>query len=179
MLKFIDTILIQFRSCFSRIAAFEWFVVTVVGLMVRSDHLGVTSIIRDLSLSSRLYESMIHFFHSSAWALESLQATWARIVCRTATLVTINGRIIFVGDGMNQGKEARHMPGVKKLYQDSENSSKGEYIFGHLFGAIGVLVGTSQKRFCLPLSMQLQAGIKTIFGWASSSQSGRTPMLCN
>lgn len=61
------------------------------------------------------------------------------------------------------------MPGVKKLHQDSENSSKGEFIFGHLFGAIGVLVGTSQKRFCLPLSMQLQAGIKTIFGWASSS----------
>lgn len=169
MLKFLNTILIQFRSCFSRNAAFEWFVVTVVGLMVRTDHLGVTSLIRDLSLHSHVYENMIHFFRSNAWSLESLQSTWARIVCRTAPLATIHERIVLVGDGMNQSKEARHMPGVKKMHQDSENSSKGEYIFGHLFGAIGILTGTNQKWFCLPLSMQLHAGIKTIFGWASSS----------
>ncbi|KIO60822.1 hypothetical protein B4064_3477 [Caldibacillus thermoamylovorans] len=37
------------------------------------------------------------------------------------------------------------MPGVKKLHQELENSPKAEYIFYHLFGAISILIGTSQK----------------------------------
>ncbi|WP_342478707.1 hypothetical protein NYE24_11450 [Paenibacillus sp. FSL H7-0350] len=46
---------------------------------------------------------------------------------------------------MKQTKDGRRMPGVKKLYQGSENVSKKDYIFGHLFGAIGILVGDSRK----------------------------------
>lgn len=46
---------------------------------------------------------------------------------------------------MNQAKKARRMPGVKKLHQELENSPKAEYIFYHLFGAISILIGTSQK----------------------------------
>jgi hypothetical protein len=57
MLKFVNDILSAFRPCFSRNAAYEWFVVIIMGLMVRSDHLGVTSIIRDLMLNPRHYES--------------------------------------------------------------------------------------------------------------------------
>ena len=45
---------------------------TIVGLMLRSDHLGTTSIIRDLSLNPACYEALNHFFRSSAWSLESL-----------------------------------------------------------------------------------------------------------
>lgn len=51
MLKFISEILLSFSSCFSRKAAFEWFIVIVVGFMVRSDLLGITSVIRDLALN--------------------------------------------------------------------------------------------------------------------------------
>ncbi len=57
------------------------------------------------------------------------------------------------------------MPGVKKLHQESENSSKAAYIFGHLFGTVGVLMRTTEKHFCLPLSMNLQDGVKRIFSW--------------
>ena len=32
------------------------------------------------------------------------------------------------------------MPAVKKLYQHSANNSKPEYLFGHSFQAIGLLV---------------------------------------
>ncbi|WP_202800149.1 transposase [Paenibacillus elgii] len=145
MLKFINEILSAFRTCFSRTAAFEWFVVLVVGLMVRSDHLGVTSIVRDLTLNPRHYESMLHFFRSSAWSLDALRLVWQETVHRFAPLHDVGGRVVFVGDGMKQAKEGRHMPGVKKLHQESENVSKGEYIFGHLFGAIGILAGTPQK----------------------------------
>ena len=62
MLKKLDQILMLFERCFSRKASFHWFVVIVTGLMIRSDHLGVTSIIRDLSLNPSCYESLIHFF---------------------------------------------------------------------------------------------------------------------
>ena len=67
MFRFIEQILDGFRPCFSRRAAFRWFVVVIVGLMLRSDRLGVTSIIRDLALDPSGYESLIHFFRSTAW----------------------------------------------------------------------------------------------------------------
>lgn len=34
---------------------------------------------------------------------------------------------------------------VKKLHQESENFSKAEYIFSHLFGATAILMGTLEK----------------------------------
>jgi hypothetical protein len=40
MLKYVNNLLQPFRSCFSRQGTFEWFVVLVVGFMLRSDHLG-------------------------------------------------------------------------------------------------------------------------------------------
>ena len=170
MLKYMNEILSAFRTCFTRTATFEWFVVIVIGLMVRSDHLGVTSIVRDLALNPRHYESMLHFFRSSAWSLESLRLTWQGVVRRFAPLLYVQGRVVLVGDGMKQAKEARYMPGVKKLHQESENVSKGEYIFGHLFGAIGILAGSPQKWFCLPLFLNLQDGVKAIFGWTDNAE---------
>ena len=72
---------------------------------------------------------------------------------------------ILIGDGVKQSKEGRKTPGVKRLHQESENSSKAEYIFGHMFGAIGVLVGNVEKLFCLPLSASLQDGDKLMRKW--------------
>jgi hypothetical protein len=62
------------------------------------------------------------------------------------------------------------LPGVKRLHQESENSAKGEYIFGQLFGAIGILVGTPQRWFCLPLFVTLRDGGKTLFGWGEQPE---------
>jgi hypothetical protein len=170
MIKFLNEMLSEFRNCFSRNAAFEWFVVIIIGLMIRSDHLGITSIIRDLALPARCYETMIHFFRSSAWNLASLRVTWLKVVLRTAPLLLVQERVVLIGDGMKQAKEGRKMPGVKKLHQESENSSKSEYIFGHLFGAIGVLAGMPTKWFCLPLFMNLQDGVKKIWSWNSPEE---------
>lgn len=170
MLKTIDSILIQFRHCFSRQTSFHWFIVIIIGLMLRSDHLGVTSIIRDLALDPQCYETLIHFFRSSAWSLDDLRVTWLQIVKRTAPLFYTNEMVVLVGDGVKQAKESDRMPGVKKLHQESENSSKPDYIFGHLFGAVGILMGTSQKWFYLPLFLNLQDGVKTIFGWTDQPE---------
>ncbi|GGB44108.1 hypothetical protein GCM10011409_22100 [Lentibacillus populi] len=65
------------------------------------------------------------------------------------------------------------MPAVKKLHQESENNSKAAYIFGHLFGAVGILMGTSQKWFCLPLFINLQDGVKAIFRWNKKEDASR------
>ena len=71
-----------------------------------------------------------------------------------------------VGDGVKECKEGRYMPGVKKLHQESENSAKGEYIFGHMFGGIGILIGDiSQKMYCVLVSMRLHDGLRAINGW--------------
>ncbi|MCE5220600.1 MAG: hypothetical protein LLF98_04840 [Clostridium sp.] len=81
---------------------------------------------------------------------------------KTSLICKEDSVTILVGDGVKASKEARKMPGVKKLHQESENSSKGEYIFGHMFGGIGVLAGNSSKMFCIPLFINLQDGVKTI-----------------
>lgn len=72
MLRFIEDILLCFRPCFSRKSAFGWFVTIIVDLMVRSDMLGITSVIRDLSLDPALYSSMGHFFRADSWEWEGI-----------------------------------------------------------------------------------------------------------
>lgn len=50
MWNLLNKILANFKGCFSRQASFNWFVIIIIGLMLRSDSLGLTSIIRDLDL---------------------------------------------------------------------------------------------------------------------------------
>ena len=165
---YINDILLQFRDCFSREATFLWFLIVVAGLMTRSDHLGVSSIIRELLIDPNKYPSLIHFFHSTAWTLKKLQIKWVEIIKNSGYIFRIQGLIVLIGDGVKQAKESSRMPGVKKLHQESEDSSKSEYIRGHFFGGIGILVGGLAKLFCLPLSMTLHDGNKTILGWEDS-----------
>ena len=63
------------------------------------------------------------------------------------------------------------MPGVKKLHQDSEDSSKGEYIFGHLFGAVGAVISKSNRFFCIPLKINIQDGLQSAAAWEGSTVS--------
>ena len=169
MLNYIENILDEFRPLFNRLAAFKWFVICVIALMLRSDQLGVTSVIRDLTLAPACYESLIHFFRSSAYNLDSLREQWYRCVLMNAPLFRYRNRIILVGDGVKQSKEARKMPGVKKMTQESETCSKPQFIHGHLFGAIGVIASTKAKRFCIPLKINIQDGLRSAAAWQENS----------
>ncbi len=73
MLKFIDKISCTFRPCFSRNAAFKWFAIVTAGLMLRPDKLGLTSVIRELSLRVDCYECMAHFSAQNPGRLGSLR----------------------------------------------------------------------------------------------------------
>lgn len=177
MLEYIDKTLNCFKSCFSRNSAFEWFVIIIIGLMIRSDKLGTTSIIRDLTLNPNLYETMNHFFRASSWVLDAVKLKWFETVKTSAPLYKEDGYTILIGDGVKQAKEGRYMPGVKKLFQESENSSKPEYIFGHMFGGIGVLAGNVSKWFCIPLSINLQDGIQTILSWGNRDEKSKSHVI--
>ena len=165
----------SFKDCFSREAAYGWFVVIVVGFLLRTDHLGMTSVIRDLALDGSTYENLRHFFYSAAWSLDVLRHRWYAIVRDSGLVCTVNGRAVLVGDGVKVSKEARYMPGVKKMVQESEDSSKGEFIFGHMFGALGVLLGDAQ--LCCPLKFNIQDGLRSVADWKDSFVSGESLAL--
>lgn len=165
MLKFIEDILSCFRPCFSRKAAFAWFVTIVVGFMIRSDTLGVTSVIRDLALDPALYNSMVHFFRADSWEWEDISNVWAQTVCRYAPLKRISGRAVLIGDGVKRATDGRYMPCTKKMVQESESASKPTFIHGHLWGAVGILIGNVTKTSCLPLSIRIHDGDKAVSSW--------------
>ena len=171
MFQQIEQFLKEFRPCFSRKAAFGWFVTVIVGFMLRSDQLGVTSVIRDLSLAPRCYEPLIHFFHSTVWEPDTIRETWWKLLAKWAPIYRVKKRCILIGDGVKQSKEAFHMAGVKKLLQESENSSKPRFMFGHMFGAVGVLIGRKGGKFCAPLKMNIQDGLRTVSSWNGSGIS--------
>ena len=171
MINFIENILCHFESCFSRKAAFRWFVTIIIGLMLRSDKLGVTSVIRDLALSPGCYDSMLHFFRASSWSLEEIRKRWFSAVRLYAPLYREGNYHVLVGDGVKQSKEGRRMPGVKKLFQESENSAKPEYIHGHMFGGLGILAGSVRNWACIPLSIRLHDGLQAAMEWKGASVS--------
>ena len=80
MIGEISLILLLFKDCFSRVAAFNWFVVIIMGFIVRLDHHGVTSMVRWLNLDSSLYTALLSFFRASSWQLSRIQKRWQQIV---------------------------------------------------------------------------------------------------
>jgi simple sugar transport system permease protein len=84
---------------------------------------------------------MLHFFRASSWSLEEIRKRWFCAVKQYAPLYKEGNLHVLVGDGVKQSKEGRRMPGVKKLFQESENSADPEPIHGHMFGGLGILAG--------------------------------------
>lgn len=177
MLNFIEEILYHFESCFSRKASFRWFIIITIGLMLRSDKLGVTSVIRDLALDPGCYPSMIHFFRSSSWSLDTIRSRWFSAVKEFSPLYTEGKFYVLVGDGVKQSKEGRRMPGVKKLFQESENSAKPEYIHGHMFGGLGIIAGGIHNWACIPLSIRLHDGLQAAMKWNGAVVSGASHVV--
>ena len=183
MLKFIEKLLSEFRSCFTRTRTYEWFLVIISSLLIRSDSLGVTSFIRALSLDRHLYETMLHFFRSAAFKTTQLKLCWHKLIHKNAPFIRIAGRPLLLGDGCKVSKEAQYMPGVKKLCQESEDSSKPQFIHGHMFGGIGAAIGNHLNSFCIPLDLTIQDGLKQTASWIggglSSSMTHVVQMIRN
>lgn len=145
MIRQISRILVTFRPCFSRRAAFNWFAVVVFGFIVRIDTCGVSSFIRWLSLRPSLYTAQLSSFRKKSWRLENILRHWWQLVLCLCPLPTIDGRLLLAGDGIKISKEAKKMPAVKRLHQESDNSGKSPYIYGHHWGVIGIMAGWVKK----------------------------------
>ena len=150
MSEFLVGFLWEFRSVFSRRAAFAWFVVVFAGLVLRTDWLGVTSMVRALELSPALYPHLLHFFHASSWKGEDLLPCCVKWLGRIGLIILRNGRCVILGDESKVPQEGRRMPSVKTLRQTSETSSKPSFFRGHEWGFLGVLIGVGGKCFCAP-----------------------------
>ena len=150
----------QLRSGFSRQITFHWFMVSLAAMMVRRDRDGVTSIIRAVGLSERCYHPLLENFQSSGFQLKKLTKTWAK-TCFEALLseaMTVNGRKVFLVDGIKIPKEGKRMPAVKSLHQESQSNSKAEYIMGHSCQALCLVAETSSKSLAMPLISRIHEG---------------------
>jgi hypothetical protein len=72
--------------------------------------------------------------------------------------IRVQGRAVLIGDHTAVVKDARRMPGVVTLHQNSETQSKPSYFRGHYWGVVGILVGSLAEAFCLPLEARLHQG---------------------
>lgn len=161
----IENILSCFRTSFSRKKAYGWFVTIILGLMTRVDKLGLSSVIRSMSLHPRVYESMLHFFRANSWSLDDVMEQWHKVVSGHSPVFCIFSRHILIGDGVKQTKEGHYMPGVKRMAQESGTQSKPGLAHGHMWGCIGILTGTIKNLTCTPLSMRIHDGLQATLGW--------------
>lgn len=149
------------RPAFTRYRAFLWFAAVLAAFSVRGDLSGATSFVRALGLRQHFYDRLVDFFHSPAVVMPKLTALWTDLVLRVLKhhLLTVNGRLVLLADGIKAPKTGHKMPAVKKLHQESQNNSKPEFIFGHSCQAIAVVVKAAQSCFALPLACRIHEGL--------------------
>lgn len=148
------------RPACSRLRTFMWFAACVAGITVRSELLGVTSIVRALKLRARFYCKLLDHFHSSAVKLDEISALWAQVVLRLFSHpLRVNGRLVLVGDGIKVAKRGKKMPAVKLLHQQSDSNTKPEYIMGHSMQAVSLLAHAADSVFAVPLAARIHEGL--------------------
>ncbi len=151
----------ELRGCCTRKRTFFWLMVVVIGFITKPDFLGVTSLARGVGLSPCYYTCLLNFFNSANVNLDVLCTLWIRTIFRHFTsLVRLNGRALMVGDGLKNGKEGKKMPGVKLLYQESNNNSKAPYIMGHSLQVVAILAKGLKTHFAIPLVGKIHEGIR-------------------
>ena len=127
---------------------------------VRTELLGVTSIVRALKLRPALYNKLRDSLHSNAVQLDRLPAVWTQAVLRLfPDPLRVNGRRVLVADGIEVAKSGRKMPGVKLLHQQSDANTKPPYIMGHSMQAVSLLVRAARSVFAVPLAVRIHEGL--------------------
>jgi hypothetical protein len=150
----------KLRPACSRGRTFMWLALCLAGMSIRTECLGITSLIRTIGLKEKCYYQFLHVFHTSALKLDLLTACWIQLVTMLFHPLIIEQHKVLVVDGLKVAKEGRKMPAVKKLHQESNNNSKPEYIWGHSFQVISLLVtGIAGSVFAVPLISRIHEGV--------------------
>jgi DDE superfamily endonuclease len=147
-----------FRHLFSRHLPWTMFCAVIVGF-IGSQHVeALTSLCRFWHMDEPGYHQLLHFFHSSAWCLNAMVAHWSRLVLAQHVAVMVQGRAVLLGDHPYGVQDARRMPGVVTLHQNSETQSTPTYFRGHHWGLVGLRIGSLAHAFCLPLEARWHQG---------------------
>jgi len=158
MLSYIYHAFSTFRFLFSRQRSYILFCFVILGFMGSTDINGISSFCRFFQFATPGYLALLHFFRSNAYDLDAVTHHWQDFVLQSEQVMKYQGRIIVIGDHTSNSKEGRKMPGVKTLCDSSETQSKPSFFRGHMWGALGVLVGSPKEPFCLPMSLRLHQG---------------------
>lgn len=171
---------------FSRLKTFRQFVINVLGALVREDNYGVTSFVRSLHLSGDSYQNLLHMYRSSGINIKVLRHAWTSAVKKVAPLFYSDSElkkdeeercVTLVIDHKKKAKEGRHMPLVHKMFQESDTQSKAEYIFGHCWGSVGVLIGSLSRFACLPLITNIEDGLSGLTKWKEANIKDETMII--
>ena len=148
------------RPACKRSLTFVWMTLVLMGLCCRSDNLGVTSFVRVLNFRPEAYHRLLHLFHSKALNLDVLTACWVRLCLVLFRAFQVRQRVVCIADGIKAPKEGKCMPAVKLLHQESQNNTKPEYIMGHSFQALSVLVHSAGGQVAaVPLVSRIHEGL--------------------
>ena len=121
MYQLINDILLKFLPEFKRTKTWRWFVVMIMGLMIRTNHKGVTSAIGALRIKPELYHTALHFYRSEGYDVDELYGKWIQIATEKSNLVVIDGRILILADHIKISKEGRRMPDIQIHHQDRKS----------------------------------------------------------
>jgi hypothetical protein len=160
MIEHLARFMVAMRPAFSREASFAWFAVIFAGLVLRTDNLGVTSIVRALALSPECYNGLLNFFRSSAWDVSGLMRRWRKWLLQQQVEYRANGRLVLMADHTKAPKDGRKIPAVRTLHQDSETASKPTFFRGHHWGCIALLITSAGKCFAAPLEARIHEGLE-------------------
>ena len=176
--KRVDQIIEQLRPAFSRVVTFEWFVLLLWGVLLSTQEAAVTSYLNAIGLGEKFYHQALHWFHSHGFKLDELCQHWGYWLQCHPNCHRLQGRWVYVGDGIKVSKEGRKMPGVKRLHQESADVSKPEWIRGHYFSVLGVLLKAEKALFATPVALKLHDGIEAVESKLEATLVDKMANLC-
>ncbi len=168
----ISETLLLFVLAFPSPISASWFVISVLGFILRTDQYGVSTFVRSCDLPASSYERLLSFFRKSPVKIDKLELRWWEIVIKNFPRYKINDKeddpYVLVVDGTKVQKEGRRMPAVKKLGQTSEDQTKPTYIHGVMFQCISILCNIGTSLLSVPLLMHIVDGVKATSEWEDS-----------
>ncbi len=164
ILRFVQEQLVCFLGCFNS-PSYQMFVLIVMGMLMKRDHYGVTSLVRGLELDPRHYCSLLDFFHNRLIDLDQIRQSWYRCLANHKQVYTTNGKVELVGDGTTKKHQLGNIPGVYKQYKYGDKMVQVSYFFGMFWGAIGIVCASSGGFYCIPAFLSIQQGLKSLKQW--------------
>ncbi len=148
----------QLRGACTRSRTFLWMVVCLMGMTVRTDLMGVSSIVRALGLVPSCYGRILDFFHSPA--LRCPHAALARPGLQTTRRGAPGPAAQYSSERVSGLPQVRQKDtGCQETPSTVRSQHQPQYIFGHSRQAVAVLMRAAQGVFAVPLTCRIHEGI--------------------